>query len=352
MVKHLRVQKFRGKPVRSSIGRITVGKKFEGCFFFGTGVGEGTELGILRKSKSAQYLGQKVTFEDQENAEIKNRLKAAWAGIPQIPTRTHLESISPTPQITLVQHGDPRDNDLRKWNVDIVSEPSLNDQDRTTKDASPHCPNGGTVQNEEGQGNNVKVNQKSRKTKRKGLSSCNGWRNRRRLRTKLKLWPRQWCFFPWRWRWWNWQLRRRLDWINSSKRSTKEAEAHMKKTNIPCWIETHRGMKWRVAMGIASLPQRRWTSTIIKWNLGLDNKIRTNRSVGRPRKRLEDEINEQLMPEETEEARGNDLKKQQYLEDTCKKTKRVDSKGRTFCKKRQQQIWWEMSLTKSKEVFA
>ena len=98
------------------------------------------------------------------------------------------------------------------------------------------------------------------------------------------------------------------EWIELIQRSTKEAEEHMKKTNIPCWIETHRRMKWRMAVRIASLPQERWTSKITEWNSGLDNKIKTNRSDGRPRKRWEDEINEQLRQEETAEAKGSDLK--------------------------------------------
>ena len=37
------------------------------------------QVEILRKSDSARFLGQKVTFEDQETEEVKNRLKAAWA---------------------------------------------------------------------------------------------------------------------------------------------------------------------------------------------------------------------------------------------------------------------------------
>ena len=46
----------------------------------------------------------------------------------------------------------------------------------------------------------------------------------------------------------------------------------------------------------------------IEWNPGLDNKVITNRSEGRPRNRLEDDINDFLRPEEPE-AEGNDLKK-------------------------------------------
>ena len=37
------------------------------------------KMEVLAKGDSARYLGQKITFEEQENEEIRNRLKAAWA---------------------------------------------------------------------------------------------------------------------------------------------------------------------------------------------------------------------------------------------------------------------------------
>ena len=37
------------------------------------------QIEIMKKGESARYLGQKITFEDQETGEVKNRLKAAWA---------------------------------------------------------------------------------------------------------------------------------------------------------------------------------------------------------------------------------------------------------------------------------
>ena len=37
------------------------------------------KIEILTNSDSARYLGQKITFEDQETEDVKNRLKAAWA---------------------------------------------------------------------------------------------------------------------------------------------------------------------------------------------------------------------------------------------------------------------------------
>ena len=109
------------------------------------------------------------------------------------------------------------------------------------------------------------------------------------------------------------------DWIEYIKRSTREAEEHMTKTKIPCWIETHRRMKWKMAMRIPSLPEDRWSSKITEWNPALDCTIKTHRLVGRPRKRWEDEINENLSPEESEETRGSE--EQQNMEITGKKRK-------------------------------
>ena len=43
------------------------------------------KIEILGKTASARYPGQKITFEDQETEEIKNRLKAAWAAFHKYP---------------------------------------------------------------------------------------------------------------------------------------------------------------------------------------------------------------------------------------------------------------------------
>ena len=37
------------------------------------------KIEILENKASARYLGRKITFENQETEEIKDRLKAAWA---------------------------------------------------------------------------------------------------------------------------------------------------------------------------------------------------------------------------------------------------------------------------------
>ena len=47
-------------------------------------------------------------------------------------------------------------------------------------------------------------------------------------------------------------------------------------------------MKWRLALRIASLPSERWIVKAAEWNPEPSSKYRTNRAIGRPRKRWED----------------------------------------------------------------
>ena len=97
------------------------------------------------------------------------------------------------------------------------------------------------------------------------------------------------------------------EWIEHIRRSTREAEEQMIKAKIPCWIQTHRRIKWRSAMRKESLFDERWSKKISAWNPGLDSNVKTIRPVGR-RKKWEDEVNQFVKTEESEESKGNDLK--------------------------------------------
>ena len=65
------------------------------------------------------------------------------------------------------------------------------------------------------------------------------------------------------------------DWIESIKRSTKEAEEHIEKHKIPCCIEVHRRTRWRMARRIVNPPEKRWNRKLFDWHPGLDTSIRT-----------------------------------------------------------------------------
>ena len=77
------------------------------------------KIEVLGKSDSAKYLGQKITFEEQETEEVKNRLKSSVGSVPQISSRIDIERLPPLPQTSHFQHGSNTDDDLRQWNVDI-----------------------------------------------------------------------------------------------------------------------------------------------------------------------------------------------------------------------------------------
>ena len=57
------------------------------------------------------------------------------------------------------------------------------------------------------------------------------------------------------------------------------------------------------AMRIATSPSERWLIKAAEWNPELSSKYRTNRAIGRPRKRWEDDTNEFL--KQVEEATEN-----------------------------------------------
>ena len=98
------------------------------------------------------------------------------------------------------------------------------------------------------------------------------------------------------------------EWLEYTIRSTGTAVERMKAAKSPCWIETHRRMKWSLAVRTASPPDERWAKKAPKWNPDLSTKHQTNRPVERPKKRWEDEINDFLKPEEAEETTGNEIK--------------------------------------------
>ena len=72
-------------------------------------------------------------------------------------------------------------------------------------------------------------------------------------------------------------------------------------------------MKWKLAQKIATSPSERWLKRAAEWSPDLRSRKRTNRAIGRPRKRREDDINEFLKQEYEESEnpieRGNQTNK-------------------------------------------
>ena len=82
------------------------------------------------------------------------------------------------------------------------------------------------------------------------------------------------------------------DWIDYIKRSTVDAMDKMERAKIRCWNGTHKKMKWKLALRIAISLSERWLKKAAVWKPDLSSRYKTNRGIGRPRKRWEEDINE------------------------------------------------------------
>ena len=83
------------------------------------------------------------------------------------------------------------------------------------------------------------------------------------------------------------------NWIEYMKRSIVDALDKMERGKIRCWNSPQK-MKWKLALRIAILLCERWLKKAAEWNPDLSSRYKTNRAIGRPRKRWEDDINDFL----------------------------------------------------------
>ena len=68
-------------------------------------------------------------------------------------------------------------------------------------------------------------------------------------------------------------------------------------------------MKWKLALRIATSPSERWLKKAAEWNPDLSSRYKTNRAIGRPRKRWEDDVNDFLNQEFEENENENPIER-------------------------------------------
>ena len=259
-------------------------------------------------------------------------------------------------QTTSIRHGVHANTDIRKWHVDIITKTRKNVQDHATENATPHRTNKEKIQikkqeeaadETEDETKKHEEEEKKRVTDKETEEGSN--HNSNNDQDSDVSFPEG-----------NDEAidttEKEEEWIEFVKRSTKEAEEYMKKMKIPCWIETHRILKWRMARRIALLPKEIWTSKIFDWHPGLDNKIKTRRLVGRPKRRWEDDITEFIRPGETtgETRKGNkcDFMNNNSWMTEAKKTQRMERKRRTYQKQIGSKLYGSMCKNNNQECFA
>ena len=264
------------------------------------------KIEILGKTASARYLGRKITFEDQETEEIKNRLKAAWAAFHKyrqeltskdyrLCHRLRLFNMVVTPTMTyasstwtLTQKHEKMIKTAQRNMLPLIVQTKrrykpkkvkMNKKEEGTEKVEEKD-EGGTTDKEtdEGSEQDSKTDQDSDVSFQEDADEeIDATENEE-------------------------------DWIEYIKRSTKEADEHMEKHNVKCWIEVHRRQKWRMARRIITLPEKRWNRRVFNWHPGLDSNTRARRQVGRPKRRWEDDLNEFMKTEEGQDGERNDLK--------------------------------------------
>ena len=93
---------------------------------------------ILSAYESAKYLGQTITFQQQETADQKSNQSRLGIAIQ---TRADIKIVLPAAQTSLIQHGDHADAELRLWHLDTINGTRKNDTIDSTQNASPHRSN-------------------------------------------------------------------------------------------------------------------------------------------------------------------------------------------------------------------
>ena len=227
---------------------------------------------ILSAGESAKYLDKRITFQQPEKAEIKNRTRAAWTSFYRytqeltsrsyfLQHRLRLFNTVITPMLSYALTLGHYQRNMKEWYDRLNARcfaSSSKQRENTKRKLSPA-----------GTRKMTKTENKPQKLR---------WRNCRRYQFKHRLRPRQPHFLhEWhRWRYWHKRNWRYMKW------STAVAVEWMTAAKIPCWIETHKE-EWNGAWqwDLHRYQMNDAAKKAATWNHGLSTKIKTCRSVGR-----------------------------------------------------------------------
>ena len=250
------------------------------------------DIEILAKSESVKYLGQRISFYQQETLEIKSRIRAAWTSFRKYrqeltskkymlklrlrlfdatvsptlcyasgtwsPSREHERMIQSTQRkmLRLIIQTKRKYKKIEKQVIEHTIEEGNDDK---TENCSTDDKSGDdqSTKSEDDMDSGVTFDEDSEKD----IDTA--------------------------------EIEEE-DWFDYIRRSTADAIDKMEHAKIRCWNRTHRKMKWKLALRIATSPSERWIKKAAEWNPELSSKYRTNRTIGRPKKRWEDDINDFL----------------------------------------------------------
>ena len=259
------------------------------------------KIGILTRSESVRCFGQRITFQHQETNQ--KSYQDSLGDVPQIQAGADFKKLlAQTPSPT-VRRSDNSDDMSRIWNMGSHKRARKNDTIDATQNVPTHHTNKKKIQKK-----NVKHKVKTSEEFDNVGSSCTDDESGDGQSSVSHNDQDSDVSFES-------DNDEEIDaaeieeeeWIEYIKRSTIEAKEKMENEKIRCWKLTQRKVKWRLAMRIATSQKERWLIKAAEWNPELSSKYRTNRSIGRPRKRWEDDINEfrKQIEDETENLTEN-----------------------------------------------
>ena len=284
---------------------------------------------ILTRNESVKYLGQKISFYQQEATEIKSRIRAAWATLhkyrPELTSKNYMlkhrlrlfdATVSPTVCYAAGTWAPNKEHEriiqsTQRKMLRLVIQTKrkykkIEKQDIGTKeeneeiDINEMC----STDDESGDGQST--------TTHNDVDSEVSFEDDADDEIDTT-------------------LIEEADWIEYIKRSTEDAMEKMECAKIRCWNRTHK-MKWKMALRIATSPSERWLKKAAEWNAELSSRCRTNRAIGRPRKRWEDNINGFLKQkfEENENPVESSNQNQQNLDQHSQRPQKMGSSRRNL----------------------
>ena len=276
------------------------------------------KIEILTRNESVKYLGQKISFYQQATTEIKSRIRAAWATFHKY--RQELTSKNYMPE-------------HRLWLFDAAVSPTVCYAAGTW---APNKENERMIQSTQRKMLRliIQTKRKYKKTEKQDIGTNEGIEEidinemcsiddeSGQSTTTHNDVDSEVSFEDDADDEIDTTLIEEEDWIDYIKRSTEQAVDKMESAKIGCWNKTHKKMKWKLAMRIATSPSERWLKKAAEWNPEMSSRYRTNRAIRRPRKRWEDDINEFLKQEfeETEKTQSKAAIKPTKLGSTWPKT--------------------------------
>ena len=254
-------------------------------------VGE-MSIEILAKNESVKYVGQSISFHQQETLEIKSRIRAAWATFHKdrqeltsknymLKHRLRLFDATVSPTLCYAagtwtpskEHERMIQSTQRKM-LRLIIQTKRKYKKIEKQDIEPKEEKGIAVKTENCSTDDESGDGQSTKSKDDVDSEVTFDEDSEKDIDTIEI--------------------EEEDWIDYIRRSTADAIDKMEHARIRCWNKTHRKMKWKLALRIATSPSERGLKKAAEWNPELSSRYRTYRTISRPRKRWEDDINDFL----------------------------------------------------------